>query len=203
VDPAPRYFADLTLTDQFGRSYQARGGSGTTQTDFEPLAGPASVLGGRLTLHVARLSLTQGPSAGQRVPPHVDGDWRFHFTLVPRQAHQLPLPRPLEIGDTKYTFTSVQAASIMAVKIRVSGGAVERWNAVTASRVPGPMPPDVFSYYQTELYDVAGRRQPESYGEFGGDSINVSWVLQGPGRYRLHVGDPKGGTDVWFTVLKD
>lgn len=197
-----RYLAAETLTDQFGRSYEPRGTSGTTVTVFEPLAGPAAALGGRLTLHVTRLWLVrEGPDPGNpESAPHVDGDWTFRFTLTQRPAHDLPLPGPLRIGDTTYTFTAVQAASVMTVKIRVSGGAVERWNAATSGRVSGPLPSDVIDPYLTELYDEGGRAQRGGYGGGDGATIDRSWVLHGPGRYRLHIGDVQSGVDVWFTV---
>lgn len=200
-----RYDAESTLTDQFGRSYSPLGGSGTTMTVFEPLAGPAAAIGARLTLHVHRLWVMQPePHAGGPWPvPHVDGDWTFHFTLVPRPARELPLPRPVRLGDTTYTFTSVRAASILVVRIRVSGGAEERWNVWNAATANGRItgvPSDVIGPFRTELYDQDGRTQRVGYGGSGGDSINASWVLHGRGRYRLHIGDPQGGADVWFTV---
>jgi hypothetical protein len=192
-----RYLAGETLTDQFGRTYEPRGGSGTTLTVFEPLAGPAAALGGRMTLRITRLTSMQ-PGGDLRVAPRVDGDWTFRFTLLPRPARDLALPAPVRIGDTTYTFTSVRAASILAVHIRLSGGAVGRWDA--ASSQPGSLPASVITAYQTQLYDERGLPQRVSSGSFGGSSMDLSWVLEGPGHYRLHLGDPQGGADLWFNV---
>jgi hypothetical protein len=195
---ADEYLADETLTDQFGRHYASRGGSGTSWTVYEPLAGPASTVGGRLTLHVSRLTATRegDPSGGPDVrAPHFDGDWTFHFVLVSRPAQDLPRPAPIRLGDTTYTFTSVRAATTLAVHIRVSGGAVSRWNAGLGG--------DLGDAYFVELYDRAGRPQREGFGEFGGDSIDLSWFLAGPGRYRLHVGSAAQGADVWLDVPRD
>jgi hypothetical protein len=81
------------------------------------------------------------------------------------------------------------------VHIRVSGGAVSRWNAGLGG--------DLGDAYFVELYDRAGRPQREGFGEFGGDSIDLSWFLAGPGRYRLHVGSAAQGADVWLDVPRD
>lgn len=193
-----RYGAEMRLTDQFGRQYAPYGTSGTSVSVYEPLSGPAAVVGARLTLHLSRLydmSRRNTAAGPEERPPSVDGDWTFRFVLVQRPAHALPLPAPIHIGDTTYTFTSVRAAATLSVRIRVSGGAVSRWNQ------PGPgggVRGDEAGAYLVELYDRTGRPQREG---FGGDSIDLSWILDGPGRYRLHVGGTQG-VDVWFDVPK-
>lgn len=202
---ADKYLADTTLTDQFGRQYPSRGGSGTSWTVFEPLAGPAATVGGRLTLHVGRLTATrQGDPSGGPDPraPHVDGNWTFHFVLVARPSHDLPLPTPIRLGDTTYTFISVRAATTLVVHIRVSGGAVSRWNADAQRLGPG-LRRDLADDYFVELYDRAGRPQREGFGERGGDTIDLSWFLAGPGHYRLHLGGATQGADIWLDVPRD
>lgn len=123
------------------------------------------------------------------------GNWTFHFTLRQRPAVDLPLPTPLTIGDTTYTFVSIRAADTMAVKIKVSGGAVTRWSAIKG---PGAPTPGTMEPYRVELYNAAGVAQRIGFGSFGGDQIDASWVLDGSGRYRLHVGPDQGGADYWF-----
>lgn len=192
-----RWSASMELTDDAGRSYQARGSSGSSVTDFEPLRGPAARSGVQLTLRVTRLWDMGVPTRSKRdAPPHVDGNWTFHFTLRQRPAVDLALPAPVTIGDTTYTFTSIRAADTMAVKIRVSGGAVTRWGQIGGA----PPPPATMAAYRVELYDAAGVAQRIGYGGFGGDRIDASWVLDGSGRYRLHVGPAEGGADYWFDV---
>src|SRR2546423_8590196 len=61
-----RYLAEQTLTDQFGRPYQWAGGSGATLTVYQPLAGPAASLRGRLTPPVARPTAGQGGARAAR-----------------------------------------------------------------------------------------------------------------------------------------
>jgi Domain of unknown function (DUF4179) len=188
-----RYSASMELTDDAGRHYQERGSSGSSATDFEPLRGPAARSGVRLTLRVTRLwDHSVAPRSKHDAPPHVDGNWTFTFTLRQRPAVDLARPAPLTIGDTTYTFTSIRAADTMAVKIRVSGGAVSRWAASGATDA-----------YRLELYNAAGAPQRIGYGSFGRDQIDTSWVLDGSGRYRLHVGPAQGGADYWFDVPRD
>jgi hypothetical protein len=193
-----RYMAGMELTDDAGHRYQEHGGSGSSVTVFEPLRGPAARSGVRLTLHVTRLwDLSVAPRSKQDAPPHVDGSWTFRFTLKQRPAVDLALPAPLTIGDTTYTFISIRAADTMAVRIEVSGGAVTRWSQISG---PGGARPDTMEPYRVELYNAAGVAQRIGFGSFGGDQIDASWVLDGSGRYRLHVGADQGGADYWFDV---
>lgn len=198
------YLASVELTDDSGRHYTPRGGSGTSVLDFEPLSGTAAGTGVRLTLHVSQLhDLTYHSAIGGKhdVPPHVDGSWTFHFTLKQRPAHELPLPAPLQVGDTTYTFTSIRSADTLAVKIKVGGGAVRRWNQMKPGETG--LPPGVADAYRVHLYDAAGRPQRKGYGSLGGDRIDLSWVIDGPGRYRLHMGGAQSGADLWFDVPRD
>ena len=54
--------------------------------------------------------------------------------------------------------------------------------------------------YRVVLYNAAGMAQRIGFGSFGSDQIEASWVLDGSGRYRLHVGPDQGGADYWFDV---
>jgi hypothetical protein len=196
-----RYLASMELTDDAGHRYAARGGSGSSVTDFEPLTGPAARTGVHLTLRVtALMDMSYTPRSKHDAPPTVNGSWTFHFTLKQRPAVGLPLPAPLTIGDTTYTFTSIRAADTMAVQIRLRGGAVTRWKQIKP--VPGGPPPGTMDPYSVELYNAAGTRQRIGYGMLGGDRIDASWVLDGTGRYRLHVGPDQSGADYWFDVPK-
>lgn len=196
-----RYLAGMELTDDAGHRYLERGSSGSSVTDFEPLRGPAARSGVRLTLRVTSLrDLSVAPRSKQDASPHVDGNWTFHFTLKQRPAVDLPLPTPLTIGDTTYTFTSIRAADTMALKIKVSGGAVTRWSQIKPG--PGGPPPFTMEPYHVKLYNAAGVAQRIGFGGFGGDQIDASWVLDGSGRYRLHVGPEPGGADYWFDVSR-
>lgn len=197
-----RYMASMELTDDAGHRYQPRGGSGSSVTVFEPLQGPATRTGVRLTLRVTQLwDLSVAPRSKHDAPPRVVGNWTFHFTLKQRPAVGLALPAPLTIGDTTYTFTSIRAADTMAVQIKLSGGAVTRWNQI--KRGPGPLPTGTMDPYRVDLYNAAGAPQRAGYGNLGGDRINATWVLDGSGRYRLHVGPDQGGADYWFDVPRD
>lgn len=192
-----RYTANVELRDQFGRTYQERGGSGTSSLDFEPLTSSAARTGIGLTLHISRLyDMTTLTANGQGGPAYVDGDWTFQFTLKQRRALVLPLPAPLTVGKLTYTFTSIKAADTFAVKITVSGGDIQRLDQIAPAS--GPSVNDL-SAYQVDLYNQAGEPQRISYGSLDRSHINASWVLDGTGRYRLHVGGPQG-TDYWFDV---
>jgi hypothetical protein len=97
----------ISLTDQFGHSYRIRGMIADASTGehvllFEPLEGPAALLGGRLTLSVAALTLGGGDV--QR------GAWHVTDVLIADRFVSLPPPAPGTVGQVAITFDGVSVA---------------------------------------------------------------------------------------------
>jgi hypothetical protein len=118
-----------TLTDQFGHTYHMANGFGMPVIHFEPLSGPASTLGARLTLHVEDIVVNTPPAPGATTDTGtvVHGPWDLSFTVTSSGGTDLATPAPVQLGDTTYTFTGVRVtSSLLEISWTISGGAIER-----------------------------------------------------------------------------
>jgi hypothetical protein len=105
---AAGFFADGTLTDQYGHTYQAIGGQGG-DLSFAPLTGRAASGPVQITLHIDFLDLWPASAVGN--PAHeriVKGEWVIGTTVTKRAAVAVPLPAPRSIGNSTYTVTSIR-----------------------------------------------------------------------------------------------
>jgi hypothetical protein len=195
--------AEIQLTDQFGHIYQERRPSPFSPLEAEPLVGLAASQGARLTVHVARLAYYDGGSLG--TPALVtQGDWTLRAAVFQQTGRVLSVPAPGSIGDTKYTVTHVQLSSyLLQLRVRVTGGAAKTWKSLSH---PGPQADAaaqrafgeqlgqfIRTYYRTALIAPDGTEAEVRSGDFGGDQINVSYVIRGPGTYHLRIGSPETG----------
>jgi hypothetical protein len=175
------------LRDQFGREYLFTSGTANSATGdaaftFAPIAGPASQLGARLTLTVARLedrSAAQGAQAGFKV----EGRWEMHGTLLPAEGQELALPEPGALDGASFVFTKVRALpAALLIEGQVTGASA----ADLAERIPdGLKGRPVFT---TRLLDATGReRQPLSIGCCGSKGVTFGglWEITRPGTYQL------------------
>ena len=97
---------DATLTDQFGRTYNAMNGTGDSLSgenvlEFEPLAWPISITGARITLHMSTIE-TSAAATGE-----VSGSWTLTGTLGLDESAALAPPGAATLGDAHFTFKSV------------------------------------------------------------------------------------------------
>lgn len=221
--PAVGGFEDLSLTDQFGHTY--RGGvsgwgikgqpeplSGQDvpgYATFDPMTGPAAVVGARLTLSGHQFDL--GSDAhGQLLS--IRGTWQVSFILERHPATHVPWA-PATIAGASYTFdhVTITGGTLVEVGWRAAGPAVRAANlASEAANLAGqpsppgcttncvtrgaPEPADPFQFirpFMPHLIDAAGHEvaQTGALGNTGGSSED--WVegtfdyLLKPGQYRF------------------
>lgn len=188
-NPADLGIDEITVVDQFGRSYQGSGVSGPTNLQFQPLGWPASDVGGRLTLHIT--SLTNYA----RQATVIAGDWTLHATLISSAVHSLPPPAPVHTAQADYRYTGISATETeMVVHWTVSGPVSDQLRTP-----PAPNQPDLFTnplfdqYLRPHVYSQAGTElQFQEFGytwpKSGPAQGDMTVFLAGPGRYRIQIG---------------
>lgn len=181
----------VTLTDQFGHSYQGSGVGSATEVIFEPLTWPASVVGARLTLHLETLT-----GFWSRPPVEAHGGWTLHATLEQEPVHNLPLPSSIRTANAVYTFTSIRATSTyMEIRWTVSGPASDEVNrTIDRTGLTGPGTPAGAADFFPRLFDEQGHlMQITNWGfEFPkNEPVKGQWngFIHGSGRYRIQLGD--------------
>ena len=206
-------FNDMTLTDQFGHSYNGYGIAGPTDLQFETLPWPASQLGARLTLHVTGIEALwkiaeQGPNRvidDELLTTH--GDWTLHATLISAPAHSIVLPASVHTPQIDYAFTSITASETeMVLRWTVAGPVV---NQMAQDQVSAPKNADPFGdplfdqYLRPHLYSEADvELQMQDFGytwpKTGPALGEMTVFIKGPGRYRMQVGRV---VDAWWVVV--
>jgi hypothetical protein len=207
--PAIGGFEDLSLTDQFGHTYR-EGVSGwgikgqpepvsgqdvPGYATFDPMTGPAAVVGGRFTLTGHQFDL--GSDAHGRLLS-MQGAWQVSFILELHPATHVHWT-PATVAGTSYTFdhVTVTGASLVEIGWRATGPAVRAANLASkaANLAPAaPKPVDPFQFirpFMPHLVDAAGHEvaQTGALGNAGGSSDD--WVdgtldyLLEPGQYRF------------------
>ncbi len=202
-----------SLRDQFGHTYRQAYDPWTTAATFEPLSGLAIGVGARLTLDVSGLVPT-----GPGMTP-VQGNWQLPLTLIQRALHPLPLPAPITVGDTIYTFTATDlSGNRLTAKWSVQGGAVERIRSLVApyhnqkSATPQQAAQQAIKLQQDSLWphvaDAAGRTLViGSFGttvpQAGPAQGQLNAVLPSAGRYRVWFGSsgaPTSNSAAWIEI---
>ena len=207
----------LTLTDQFGHTYNESGVGGPTDISLEPLVWPASTFGARLTLHVTNLQALWLMGPGSK-DVRVGGSWTLHATLVAEGVHSLALPAPIRTTNAVYKFTSVQAtATNVRIHWTISGAPNEQMhglidgyngtNPVTAAGSQEQQRQLSQAYFFPRLFDAAGKEMLASdwgteypKGQSALGDLNV--FIHGPGPYRLQLGNalPRADDQRWIQV---
>jgi hypothetical protein len=195
----------MTLSDQFGHSYDARGMGGPTLIQFQPLGWPASDVGARLTLHITGLwaqwkAIEKGPNTVSDPEEYaVHGDWYLHATVVSQPAHTIASPAPVRTPAVVYTFTSIVASgTTLVVHYTIAGPVNDRlqqaWAAADRSKPPSPEYQRLQEgYFSPRVYDAQGHElQMEGYGaewpkEGGAAKADATVFIPGPGRYRIQL----------------
>lgn len=199
--------AAFQLTDQFGHSYRDQRPSPFSPIEVDPLVGLAASAGARLTLHVTALDYYD---LSTYTTTH--GDWTLRATVFQVPGRVLPLPAPGSIGNTHYAVTYLSvSASLLHVHVAVTGDAPRMLQELpfldphadaTAQRIRGEQQANLIrAYYRTVLMAPDGTEAPERSGGFGGDAIDETFVLTGPGTYHLMIGSLATGIyDAAITV---
>jgi hypothetical protein len=204
---------DVTLTDQFGHRYsQTQGAEQQTVLSFEPLAGPARQVGGRLTLHVSRIERfapdPTGPH-GLRVTD-VAGDWSLHFSVIEGLALSVPPPAPVRLPEATCTFTSIRVSGrFVDLRASLSGPILQTLRRLdeaqhaadqSSSSKGGPLSPrqqqmlDTYAAYALpQMLTSSG--QEVDYVDSGGTATTATRydlvlhvAVPGPGRYLVSCG---------------
>jgi hypothetical protein len=186
-------YAEATLTDQFGHSYQGSYAVDALAPTFNPLVPPASNLGARLTLHISSLMPT-GPGFSE-----ITGDWELHLTLIRQAGIVLPLPAPVTANGVTYTFTSLHLSQFqLKVNYTLSGPLVDQ------QRGAAPEPPDpnsfFFHYAFPRLVNAAGVEAQLSNWGMTLPRGDLTAILPGPGTYTLTLGKLPGAATVQIQV---
>jgi hypothetical protein len=186
-------YAEATLTDQFGHSYQPNYSVDALAPTFSPLVSPASNLGARLTLHISSLMPT-GPGFSE-----TSGDWELHLTLIQQAGTVLPLPAPVTANGVTYTFTSLHLSQLqLKVNYTLSGPLVDQ------QRNAAPEAPDpnsfFFHYTFPTLVNAAGEEVQLSDWGMTLPRGELTAILPGPGSYRLTLGNLPGAATVQIQV---
>lgn len=197
-------YDDMTLTDQFGHSYGGAGTGGPTDLQFQPLAWPASEVGGRLTLHITGIwamwkGLEQGPNKvidTEALTTH--GDWSLHVTLISATYHTIALPAPVHSPMADYTFTGISASETEMVLHWTLGGPandqVRDQQSIPPSPNTDPMAnPLMRDYFAPRVFDAAGTElQMQDWGFTWPKTRpalgEMTVFINGPGRYRVQLG---------------
>jgi hypothetical protein len=197
-------YDDMSLTDQFGRSYGGVGLGGPTDLQYQPLAWPASDVGGRLTLHITGIwamwkALDQGANKvidTEAFTTH--GDWSLHATLISAPYHTIALPAPLHTSMADYRFTGISASETEIVLHWTVGGPandqVRDLQSIPPSPNTDPMAnPLMHDYFAPRLFDAGGTElQMQDWGftwpKTGPAQGEMTVFINGPGRYRIQLG---------------
>jgi hypothetical protein len=208
----------VTLTDQFGHSYGGVGLGGPTDLQFQPLAWPASEVGGRLTLHITGIwamwrIAEQGPNKvidTDALTTH--GDWSLHVTLISARYHTIALPEPVHTPMADYAFTGITASETeMILRWTISGPANDQLRSQQSIFQPpntDPMAsPLARDYFTPRVYDANGSElQMQDWGyqwpKSGPARGEMAVFIHGPGRYRIQLGSALSAPDLepWVVV---
>ncbi len=189
---------DFTLTDQFGHSYQGWGVGGPTDLQFEALAWPASVVGGRLTLEVTGIwaiwkFVAQGPGVIGSEALTVHGDWSLHVTITSQKVASMAPPAPVRTPEAVYTYTSVVASGkTLIVHWTITGPATSRFAPPSLPDSTGP--PPWLDFFSPRVFDANGdQMQLQYFGAMwppkpgGPVTAEMAAFIHGPGQYRILV----------------
>ena len=194
VDPPARVldrFGEVTLTDQFGRTYFMVGmtsdlATGENAMLFKPIDGLAAKVGARL--HVVFTAIEEGLLPSSRT---IAGRWELAATLAVDEGRDLPTPEPMQLGAARLEFTRVRALPVgILVEFRIEPVDIDSFNRQI---------PDGLKGRPAFRMGLAGANGHDSQPLQGGTSGNGpdrshltmvgSWLWQtdGPGSYLLSV----------------
>lgn len=164
VSPARDTPFNATLKDQFGWSYETRGGNGDLRTgDFALVFAPASFLAQPLGMRF-KLSLN---SVGSDSRP-VLGTWTLSGTVLAHGGRSFAAPPPATVGRMTVTFSNGrEAAGVLELTARIQGVTMEQLGIGGHKQTSDVQPLTV------TVTDSTGRELDVPYG-FGPDPTGVT-----------------------------
>jgi hypothetical protein len=196
---------EARLTDQFGVSYAQRHNLDVLTLAFEPLTGPASRVGARLTLHVTQLQPLQQPNTATPAP--IVGYWTLHLTLIEHPKSKVDLPAGGTSGGVTYRFTSISLSGLQLTVHATMGG--QPIDSYVQQHGTPQAPPDPFieRYVRPSVTGESGQAAMFHDWGFSWDprgkapytmAIEFTAELPAPGRYTIKLGT---GPDAFTTTI--
>jgi hypothetical protein len=194
VDPPARIlnrFGEVTLTDQFGRTYFMVGMTSDVATGenamlFKPIDGLAANVGARL--HVAFTAIEQGLAPSSTA---IAGRWELTATLAVDEGRDLPMPEAMQLGAARLEFTRVRALPVgVLVEYTIAPVDMDQFERRIPDGLKGR------PAFRMSLVDTSGLESATLQGGSSGNgpdhthvTIVGSWLWQAdsPGSYVLMV----------------
>jgi hypothetical protein len=201
IHPLGSRIFDVTLTDQFGRSYFTGSGTSNSLTGdvvatFDALAWPDALTGARITLKVAGVTLAcESAAFCSAAPPgtYVTGSWTLPAIIGVDEGTVLALPPIGRLGSANFRFTSVIATpATVAVDIEVTGmSMLELGKTVDQSKGKGgpALTVDLIGPDGTSYNNVGGGGGGDTSEGLGSVRLHFWWPRSSSsaGDYQLHV----------------
>lgn len=194
IDPPARIlpsFGNITVTDQFGRSYEVIGLTSNVATGenaflLTPIDGLAAKVGARL--RVVFSAVEEGLAPSSRT---IAGHWGLTATLGVDEGRDLAVPDAMQLGDARLSFTRIRALPVgVLVEFRIEPVDIDAFDR----EIPDGL--KVRPAFRMSLEDASGREaQPLQSGRSGSgtDRTHVTiagswlWHADEPGIYVLSV----------------
>jgi hypothetical protein len=190
VSPAYSTFAGMTLTDQFGFSYDEQGGYGDLRSGdwamiFAPPSFPAEALGMRFTLTLEGIYT----DTGQTFP--VAGTWKLAGTVLSHAGRTVAAPQSASIGGGTISFApGTEADGVLEMTAHVRGLPIPQ---IPTMKQTGPSEP-VFSVAMTDNSGAQLNAWGDARSEDGGWAIDiVAYGLADRGSYAITITIPGAG----------
>jgi hypothetical protein len=194
VEPPARAlspFGNVTLSDQFGRTYFMVGMSSDLVTGenamlFKPIDGLAAKVGGRLRLVLSSIEEGLPPSSKT-----IAGHWELTATLGVDEGHDLAVPDPMQLGEARLSFTRVRVLPVgVLVEFTIAPVDID----IFERRIPDGLKGR--PAFRVSLVDANGHEGQQLGGGTSGSGPDRSrvtlvgswlWQAESPGSYVLSV----------------
>jgi hypothetical protein len=194
IDPPARIFAgfgDVTVSDQFGRTYRMIGltsdvATGENALLFTPIDGLAAKVGARLRVGFTAIEEGLPPN-----PRPIAGRWELTATLAVDEGQDLVIPDAIQLGESRLSFTRVRALPV-GVLVEFTIAPVDI--ALFERRIPDGLKGR--PAFRVSLLDANGHEGQQLSGGTSGSGTDRSrmtgagswlWQTEGPGTYVLSV----------------
>lgn len=194
IDPPARMlapFGDLSVSDQFGRSYRMVGLTSNVATGenailLTPIDGLAARVGARL--RVVFGTVEEGLAPNSRA---IAGRWALTATLAVDEGRDLPLPEAMQLGAARLEFTRVRALPVgVLVEYTITPVDMDSFDRRIPDGLKGR------PAFGMSLVDASGHESTPLQGGSSGNGPDRShvtvvgswlWQADGPGSYVLSV----------------
>ena len=187
ISPAAWLLVELSMTDQFGRTYTPNGSvtnyqAGESTVEFGQLGWPDSLTGARITIDISQIEA--GIEDTDLQP--IKGSWTLHANVGVDEGTSLALPAPATLGRARLTFTSiVYTPESIAIDLDVAGVSMDDLQIW----LPDEQNPKGSPVFSLDVVDAGGN------SIVGSTSENQDWFFpvhvhllgnrSGAGRYEI------------------